>query len=210
MSNNDRIEGPGSTDKPLGDAGSGATGGGSFGNLPGPGAATGGDPHQGVRQPNAGEVEPENRRLDQQPHQTAEVPLGSGNRPVGGTRRTGQRRRGIAGTGRAAARKLIHEAQAQNTSAKAKRPLIAAALLSCGCADQRVAMYIVISKPKRISVKLGVSHFIEPPCALSGRRMPCRCAVVFLSACSAALKSTLFHPSATSPPASLEIASAFI
>jgi hypothetical protein len=28
---------------------------------------------------------------------------------------------------------------------------------------QRVAMYIVISKPKRISVKLGVTHCIEPP-----------------------------------------------
>ncbi|WP_244817032.1 hypothetical protein [Caballeronia sp. Lep1P3] len=81
MSSDDRFEGPGSTDKPLGDAGSGASGGGSFGNQPGPGAATGGDPKQGVRQPNAGEVEPEERRLGQQPHQTAEVPLGSGDRP---------------------------------------------------------------------------------------------------------------------------------
>jgi len=81
MSSNDRVEGPGSTDKPLGDAGSGASGGGSLGNQPGPGSATGGDPRQGVRQPNAGEVEPGNRRLDQQPEQTAEVPLGSGNRP---------------------------------------------------------------------------------------------------------------------------------
>jgi hypothetical protein len=32
-----------------------------------------------------------------------------------------------------------------------------------GLPDQRVAMYIVISKPKRISVKLGVTHCIEPP-----------------------------------------------
>ncbi|KND56489.1 hypothetical protein BVER_05357 [Candidatus Burkholderia verschuerenii] len=70
-----------STDKPLGDAGSGASGGGSFGNEPGPGAATGGDPKQGVRKPNAAEIEPANRRLDQHPHQTAEVPYGSGNRP---------------------------------------------------------------------------------------------------------------------------------
>lgn len=81
MGTDDRLEGAGSTDKPLGDAGSGASGGGSIGNLPGPGAATGADPKQGVRQPNAGEVEPENRRLDQHPHQTAEVPLGSGDRP---------------------------------------------------------------------------------------------------------------------------------
>jgi hypothetical protein len=70
-----------STDKPLGDAGSGASGGGSIGNLPGPGAPTGGDPKQGVRAPNAGEVEPESRRLDQHPEQTAEVPYGSGDRP---------------------------------------------------------------------------------------------------------------------------------
>jgi hypothetical protein len=69
------------TDKPLGDAGSGASGGGSIGNLPGPGAPTGGDPKQGVRTPNAAENEPENRRLDQHPHQTAEVPYGSGDRP---------------------------------------------------------------------------------------------------------------------------------
>ena len=81
MGIDERLEGEGSTDKPLGDAGSGASGGGSIGNLPGPGAATGGDPKQGVRQPNAGEVEPENRRLEQDPHQTAEVPLGSGDRP---------------------------------------------------------------------------------------------------------------------------------
>lgn len=47
----DRLEGPGSTDKPLGDAGSGASGGGSLGNQAGTGAATGGDPAQGVRQP---------------------------------------------------------------------------------------------------------------------------------------------------------------
>jgi hypothetical protein len=53
----DRLEGPGSTDKPLGDAGSGASGGGSLGNQPGPGAATGGDPAQGVRQPTSGEAE---------------------------------------------------------------------------------------------------------------------------------------------------------
>jgi len=52
----DRVEGPGSTDKPLGDAGSGASGGGSLGNQPGPGAATGGDPAQGVRQPTSGEA----------------------------------------------------------------------------------------------------------------------------------------------------------
>ncbi|KQR76266.1 hypothetical protein ASG35_14315 [Burkholderia sp. Leaf177] len=40
--------------KPLGDSGSGASGGGSIGNLPGPGgAATGGDAHQGVRTPDA-------------------------------------------------------------------------------------------------------------------------------------------------------------
>ena len=71
----------GSTDKPLGDAGSGASGGGSIGNTPGPGSATGGDPKQGVRAPNAGEIEPANRRLDQHPHQTAEVPYGSGNEP---------------------------------------------------------------------------------------------------------------------------------
>ncbi|SAK46644.1 hypothetical protein AWB82_00918 [Caballeronia glebae] len=31
--------------------------------------------------PNAAEIEPENRRLDQHPHQTAEVPYGSGNEP---------------------------------------------------------------------------------------------------------------------------------
>ncbi|WP_250517103.1 hypothetical protein [Caballeronia sp. INDeC2] len=53
----DRLEGPGSTDKPLGDAGSGASGGGSLGNQTGPGAATGGDPAQGVRQPASGEDE---------------------------------------------------------------------------------------------------------------------------------------------------------
>jgi hypothetical protein len=29
-------------------------------------------------------------------------------------------------------------------------------------------MYIVISKPKRMSVKLGVSHFIKPPFAMAG------------------------------------------
>jgi hypothetical protein len=38
--------------KPLGDSGSGASGGGSIGNLPG-GAATGGDARQGVRAPDA-------------------------------------------------------------------------------------------------------------------------------------------------------------
>jgi hypothetical protein len=38
--------------KPLGDSGSGASGGGSIGNLPG-GAATGGDVRQGVRAPDA-------------------------------------------------------------------------------------------------------------------------------------------------------------
>ncbi|WP_250515318.1 hypothetical protein [Caballeronia sp. INDeC2] len=31
--------------------------------------------------PNAAEKEPENRRLDQHPHQTAEVPYGSGSAP---------------------------------------------------------------------------------------------------------------------------------
>ncbi|MDR5762618.1 hypothetical protein [Caballeronia sp. LZ035] len=31
--------------------------------------------------PNAAEIEPENRRLDQHPHQTAEVPYGSGDQP---------------------------------------------------------------------------------------------------------------------------------
>jgi hypothetical protein len=31
--------------------------------------------------PNAAEIEPPNRRLDQHPHQTAEVPYGSGNEP---------------------------------------------------------------------------------------------------------------------------------
>jgi hypothetical protein len=69
------------TDKPLGDPGSGASGGGSIGNQPGPGSATGGDPKQGVRRPNAAEIEPESRRLDQHPQQTAEVPYGSGDRP---------------------------------------------------------------------------------------------------------------------------------
>jgi hypothetical protein len=39
------------------------------------------DTKQGERKPNAGEVEPANRRLDQHPHQTAEVPYGSGDRP---------------------------------------------------------------------------------------------------------------------------------
>lgn len=69
-----------STDKPLGDAGSGASGGGSIANQPGPGSATGGDPTQGVRKPNAGEAEPATRRLGQNPEQTAEVPYGSGGR----------------------------------------------------------------------------------------------------------------------------------
>jgi hypothetical protein len=55
--NSDRLKGSGSTDKPLGDAGSGASGGGSLGNQPGPGSATGGDPAQGVRQPISGEAE---------------------------------------------------------------------------------------------------------------------------------------------------------
>ncbi len=68
------------TDKPLGDAGIGATGGGSFCNMPGPGTATGGDPKQGVRAPNGEEVEPKNRRLYQHPQQTAEMPYGSGDR----------------------------------------------------------------------------------------------------------------------------------
>ncbi|SAK56354.1 hypothetical protein AWB76_02275 [Caballeronia temeraria] len=65
----DRLEGPGSTDKPLGDAGSGASGGGSLGNQPGPGAATGGDPVQGVRQPTSGEAEqPAQGRPEQKAH----------------------------------------------------------------------------------------------------------------------------------------------
>jgi len=46
--------------KPLGDSGSGASGGGSIGNLPG-GAATGADAHQGVRQPDAPLHEPDAR-----------------------------------------------------------------------------------------------------------------------------------------------------
>ena len=46
--------------KPLGDSGSGASGGGSFGNLPG-GAATGADARQGVRQPDAPLHEPDAR-----------------------------------------------------------------------------------------------------------------------------------------------------
>jgi hypothetical protein len=37
-------------------------------------------PHAAPR-PNAAEIEPENRRLDQHPHQTAEVPYGSGSEP---------------------------------------------------------------------------------------------------------------------------------
>ncbi|SAL82350.1 hypothetical protein AWB74_06239 [Caballeronia arvi] len=73
----DRSEGPGSTDKPLGDAGSGASGGGSLGNQPGPGAATGGDPAQGVRQRSPGEVEPS----PAQHRSKQEVPPESGNRP---------------------------------------------------------------------------------------------------------------------------------
>jgi hypothetical protein len=36
---------------------------------------------EGGHRPNAAEIEPENRRLDQHPHQTAEVPYGSGDRP---------------------------------------------------------------------------------------------------------------------------------
>ena len=74
--------------KPLGDSGSGASGGGSVGNLPG-GAATGGDARQGVRpadaplssNPKAEPGEPDGRDLTQHPKQTAEVPLGSGNTP---------------------------------------------------------------------------------------------------------------------------------
>jgi hypothetical protein len=77
-------------DKPLGDEGSGASGGGSFGNLPdGSTPATGGDPEQRERladapRPVSGKAEPgepEERDLKRQPQQTAEVPLGSGNRP---------------------------------------------------------------------------------------------------------------------------------
>ncbi|WP_438391237.1 hypothetical protein [Caballeronia sp. DA-9] len=46
--------------KPLGDAGSGASGGGSVGNLPGA-AATGGDARQGVRSPDVPLQEPDPR-----------------------------------------------------------------------------------------------------------------------------------------------------
>jgi hypothetical protein len=75
-------------DKPLGDGGSGASGGGSGGNLPGT-PATGGDPRQGTRTPDASRPtsakaepgEPDERDLSRQPGQTAEVPLGSGDRP---------------------------------------------------------------------------------------------------------------------------------
>lgn len=74
--------------KPLGDVGTGASGGGSGGNLPG-GAATGGDARQGVRPADAPRPsntkaepgEPDDRKLTQQPKQTAEVPLGSGDAP---------------------------------------------------------------------------------------------------------------------------------
>jgi hypothetical protein len=78
-------------DKPLGDDGSGASGGGSGGSLPDSpaGPATGGDPRQGARTPDAprpvsGKAEPgepDERDLKRQPEQTAEVPLGSGNKP---------------------------------------------------------------------------------------------------------------------------------
>ena len=68
-------EGPGSTDKPLGDAGSGASGAGSLGNQPGPGAATGGDPAQGVRQPTSGETE----KSPAQHRPKQEIPPESGN-----------------------------------------------------------------------------------------------------------------------------------
>jgi hypothetical protein len=73
--NSDRLGGPGSTDKPLGDAGSGASGGGSLGNQPGPGAATGGDPAQGVRQPTSGETE----KSPAQHRPKQEIPPESGN-----------------------------------------------------------------------------------------------------------------------------------
>jgi hypothetical protein len=46
--------------KPLGDSGSGASGGGSIGNLPG-GAATGADARQGVRPPDAPLHQPDAR-----------------------------------------------------------------------------------------------------------------------------------------------------
>jgi hypothetical protein len=78
-------------DKPLGDDGSGASGGGSGGNLPDSPAAraTGGDPRQGAKIPDAlrtvrGKAEPgepDERDLKRQPEQTAEVPLGSGDKP---------------------------------------------------------------------------------------------------------------------------------
>jgi hypothetical protein len=77
-------------DRPLGNDGSGASGGGSGGNLrSGSAPATGGDPRQGVRNPDAPRSnsakaepgEPEGRDLRRQPKQTAEVPLGSKDRP---------------------------------------------------------------------------------------------------------------------------------
>ena len=49
-----------SSGKPLGDTGSGASGGGSIGNLPGV-AATGGDARQGARSPDVPLQEPDPR-----------------------------------------------------------------------------------------------------------------------------------------------------
>jgi hypothetical protein len=43
-------------------------------------------------------------------------------------------------------------------SAKVMRALFASAHWRGHCANQRLAMYIVISKPKRMSVKAGVVH----------------------------------------------------
>ncbi len=54
-------------DKPLGDSGTGASGGGSIGNLPG-GAATGGDVRQGVRRPDA-KGNTANREVNSESHQ---------------------------------------------------------------------------------------------------------------------------------------------
>jgi hypothetical protein len=68
--------------KPLGDSGTGTSGGGSGGNAHG-------NVQQGVRPPDAPQLsstkaepgEPDSRNLTQHPKQTAEVPLGSGNTP---------------------------------------------------------------------------------------------------------------------------------
>ncbi len=58
---------------------------------------------------------------------------------------------------------------------------------------QRVAIYIVISKPKRISVKLGVSHFIKPPCAMAGHTGCVTAALSSLQAPCQAAPSLLYR-----------------